>query len=369
MTKPLQKQAEERNRDVSQKGLKQSALASAKELDQLLKGQAPFGGWTLELVGKRRGTHSEILEYQNRSRAGDAPLAMKRITASSPPGKAAELVSREFQAIETAWRLAGQALEGSLPKPLVVLPEAGLMVTEKLPGIPLSWVLRREANCLMALFHTPNVCESACRVGVWLSRFHEVTRQPALVHDAQVFEREVTQLLEDCMCRGLDAAAAQEIFRVASRGSRLVDGQPIPAAARHGDFTARNILIDGDRIGVVDFENFAERDTIYEDVSKFVAYLALLKGRPGYSRTALNAATRCFLRGYDSSADSELVGLFALKAAVRIFALQGTRRILDFLGFDKLYMKGLITLGREHGRRLDLRQDSRFQVPEGWSRK
>jgi Ser/Thr protein kinase RdoA (MazF antagonist) len=143
----------------------------------------------------------------------------------------------------------------------------------------------------------------------------------------------------------LGATAAQEIFRAASRTSGLVDGKPLRAAARHGDFTARNILIDGERIGVVDFENFVERDTIYEDLGKFAAYLALLQGRPGYSRAAMSAAARCFLSGYGSSVDGKLVGLFALKAAVRMFAYRGKGRMANFFGFDYLYTKQLIRLG------------------------
>lgn len=314
---------------------------SAKDVDQLLKGQALFDGWELECIGRIQATHSEIFEYHGRSKAGDEQLAVKLITASSNP---AETVSREFRAIQIVWALAGQRLNG-LPKPLMVLPEAGIMVTEKLSGIPLSKVLTRQANCVMAVFRTANVCDIARSVGRWLSQFHEATRQPDLVHDPKAFDHEITFQLEDCVRRGLGAAAAQDICRSASKASGLVDGRPLPAAARHGDFTARNILIDGTRIGVVDFENFVERDTIYEDLGKFVAYLALLQGRPGYSRSAINAAARCFLAGYGRSVDGKLVGLFALKAAVRMFAYRGRRRIANFLGFDYLYTKQLIRLG------------------------
>jgi Phosphotransferase enzyme family len=314
---------------------------SANEVDQLLKDQALFDGWELERVGRIQATHSEMFEYHGRSKAGAEQLAVKRVTASSNPG---ETVSREFKAIQIVWALAGQRLAG-LPKPLMVLPEAGLMVTEKVSGIPLSQVLARRTNYVMAVFRAANVCDITRGVGGWLSQFHEATRQPALAHDAKAFDREVTSQLEGCVRRGLGGAAAQDIFRAASRASGLVDGQPLPAAARHGDFTARNILIDGERIGVVDFENFVERDTIYEDLGKFVAYLAMLQGRPGYSRVAVNAAAQCFLRGYGSSVDGKLVSLFALKAAVRMFAFRGTRRMANFFGFDYLYAKQLIRLG------------------------
>jgi Ser/Thr protein kinase RdoA (MazF antagonist) len=131
-------------------------------------------------------------------------------------------------------------------------------------------------------------------------------------------------------------------------------GKSLSAAARHGDFTPRNILISGKHIGVIDFENFLERDTIYEDVGKFVAFLGLLKGRPGYSHAAINSVIQSFLEGYDLSGDRKLVDLFALKAAVRIFSHRGMGRVVKSLGLDNLYVQQFIRLGHELGQSLDL---------------
>lgn len=326
--------------DTTKVEILRSPHCQAKEVDRLLKGHVLFDGWDLECVGRIQGTHSEVFDYRGRSKAGDEQLAVKCFSVSSNPAEAA---IREYKAIQTVWTLVGRSLEG-LPKPLMVIPEAGLVVTRKLSGISLSRVLARQANCVMAEFRTKNVREITRRVGSWLSRFHEATRRPDLAHDTKAFDLDITEQLKGCVRNGLEAAAAQEISRLASKASRLVDGKPMPAAGRHGDFLARNILIDGERICVVDFENFVERDTIYEDLGRFVAHLAILQARPGYSRSAINTATRYFLSGYGSSADSKLVDLFALKAAVRMFAHRGTRRMARFLGFNYLYTKQLVRL-------------------------
>lgn len=317
-----------------------SPHSQAKEVDRLLKGHVMFDGWDLKCVGRMEATHSEVFDYRGRSKDGDEKLIVKRFSVSSNP---AESAIREYKAIQTVWTLVGQSLDG-LPKPLMVVPEAGLVVTGKLSGILLSRVLARQANCVMAGFQTKNICEIIRRVGSWLSRFHEATRQPNLAYDTKAFDLDITKQLKGCVRTGLEAAAAQEISRLALRASRLVDGKPLPAAGRHGDFLARNILIDGERICVVDFENFVERDTIYEELGRFVAHLAILQARPGYSRSAINTATRYFLSGYGSSADRNLVDLFALKAAVRMFAHRGTRRMARFLGFNYLYTKQLVRL-------------------------
>jgi hypothetical protein len=327
-----------------------SATVSADDVDQILEDHELFQGWDLERAGKTRGTHSDTTKYKS---GGHIPIVVKHTSAATPE-KAAESVTREFAALETVWKLCGQDdLRASLPRPLIVLPEHGLLVTEMLPGVPLSRVLRGSINYLVAPFRIGNMRELARRIGDWLSQFHHATRQPALLHDPQSFELDVAQQLEGCRRRNLSAANVDEIFGVASKGSRSIAGRLLPAAARHGDFTPRNVLISSDHIAVMDFENFLERDTIYEDLGKFVAFLTLLKGRPGYSRTAITSLVGSFLDGYGASADRGLVDLFALKAAVRIFAHRGSRRVAKSLRFDTFYTMQLVQLGRDVGRSLD----------------
>ena len=345
-----------RDEEYAGENPKASACLSDDEIDQLIASNTVFGGQWLERAGRTQGTHSQTTRYQDRRDGGQTPIVVKHTNASTPE-KAAESVTREFMALETTWKLGGKALEGSLPKPLMVLPEYGLLVTEMLPGVPWSRVLQRSINYLTAPFRTADVSEIARKIGIWLCQFHQATQQPALTHDSQAFEQEVTLQLEGCVRRGLSEAEAEQIRRTAVDGSRRIEGRLLAAASRHGDFTPRNILASGDRICVIDFENFVTVDTIYEDVGKFVAFLALLKGRPGYSKAAIDSVIKSFLGGY-GIAERTLVDLFALKAATRIFAHRGARRTPRSLMLDPLYVRQLIYLGREHARTLDLASQS-----------
>jgi tRNA A-37 threonylcarbamoyl transferase component Bud32 len=330
-----------------------SAGVSVEELDRLVADHELFQGWALKRVGNTHATHSKATHYQSALQSGHTPIVVKHTSAATPE-KAAESVSREFAALETTWRLAGPDLQGTLPKPLLMLPDRGLLVTERLPGVPLSRVLARSINYLMAPFRTTAMGEIARRIGIWLRQFHQATSQPPVLHDPQAFEQEVTQQLEGCIRRGLSAAAAKEILQIASQVNRLMVGQSFTGAARHGDFTPRNILISGDHIGVIDFENFLARDAVYEDLGKFVAFLALLKGRPGYSRTAITSVMNSFLQGYGILEDRRLVDLFALKAALRIFAHRGIGRTAKSLGLDSLYTRQFVGLGIELRKSLGL---------------
>lgn len=326
----------------------QGATLPREEVEQLLERQAQFEGWRLELTGRARATHSETLFYRSRSRAGRPALAVKHIDGSSTPEKAAEAVNREFAAIAAIRTTVGPALQDTLPEPFLVLPEAGVLVLQKLPGVALHRLLRRKANRLAAPWHRAEICRIARRVGTWLGQFHEATRQNTVEHDAAAFEASLSLQIEACAKRGLDFASAEELSRIAVPASRALHGTPLPAAARHGDFTVRNILIDGDRVAVVDFENFAERDTIYEDLSAFVTYMALLKSQPLYSSSALEAASAGFLQGYGRSLSSEVLKLYGLKAGVIALAerrpAKGMRRMVRF---ESLFTRQLLRLGSE----------------------
>jgi hypothetical protein len=321
-----------------------AVAAKGREISRLLETQPLFAGKPLELIRITHSTHSALLEYKNPANGSDSSLLVKYIMISSGPRQAAEIVRHEFTALQTARRLAGADLGDSIPSPLLALPEAGLMVTKKLGGIVLSRVLQRSANWISAPFCTSRMCEISSNVGLWLSRFHQATQQPDIPLDAAAFEREIIEQLEGCKRKGLSTAMAQEVFRIASTCSRRIEGRPLPAASRHGDFTPRNILLDGQQIRILDFENFAKSDTAYEDVGKFVAYLALLQGRPGYSGSALTSVTQSFLEGYGGSLDNHLVGLFAMKAATRMIAYRGTRRISWLFPFDYLHVRKFLRL-------------------------
>jgi aminoglycoside phosphotransferase (APT) family kinase protein len=110
--------------------------------------------------------------------------------------------------------------------------------------------------------------------------------------------------------------AIEGLRRALAGASNRIEGHPIPAAARQGDFIPQNILVDGTRIGVVDFESFSEADSIYEDVGTFVAYLQALSALPYYSQKALERLAASFLRAYGLEGDEVALGLYRARALV-----------------------------------------------------
>ncbi len=324
------------------------ATALTDGIEHRLNEHPLLRGKKVELVRRSQGRHSELLEYQSRSEVGGAAVIVKRITKFRTPAEAEEDVIREFNALETVRKRMGSVLEGSLPLPLVALPEAKAIMFEKLPGIPLSVILKRHANWLTGRFRQRKVCEIARLVGRWLRQFHESMRQPPARHDSRMFLAKLTQQLDRCAAAVLSPDTALRIRQLACRESEKADGQIVPRAARHGDFIPQNILVDRCRVALVDFENFSECDVIYEDVSTLIAYLTVLGGSPLYSPETLEEASRSFIDAYGEWVRDELLNLYVLKGAVTIAAeFQPRKGILGGWGRAYLLRRQLVNCSRE----------------------
>jgi glycosyltransferase involved in cell wall biosynthesis len=311
------------------------ALPDRDHLERQLKEHPLLRNWQLEFVRRLEGRHSQLIEYRARSNGKEATLVVKHITKFRTQADAEEVLQREYSALQDV-RSRGPALEESLPAPLAILLEARAIAFNKLPGAPLSEILKREANRLTGGLHREEICQVAGQVGKWLRQFHETTRHPSIRYESRLYLAQLSDQLERCTSGGLERTAAQGIWKLAALTSRRLDGQPVAAAARQGDFIPQNILVDQDRISVVDFENFNEWDVIYEDLGAFVAYLAMLGGSPAYSKATLEAMARSFLSGYGDSISSEFLNLYIVKAAATVVAEFSPKK--GVLGAGWLYL-------------------------------
>jgi hypothetical protein len=244
------------------------------------------------------------------------------VKQQEPGAKAEQVTLEEFANLARVRALLGIAFEQSVPEPLLVLPKRGIIVTGKVPGVPLTDILKKYANRLAGPFRTLAVRETARHVGMWLRSFQDATRGERVAYSADFYLADLEVRLAECQAKGLEPGLTREILHQASLRSTSLNGRLISAAASHSDFTAQNILVEDDRIAVVDFEGFCERETIYDDLSMFLGYLLVLSARPAYSVRSLNAANSGFLAGFlaGDSIDETLLNIYMLRGAVRIIA-------------------------------------------------
>jgi hypothetical protein len=276
----------------------------------------------LEFVRAYHSNHSEIFEYKRRGIPDGPSVLVKWKMGYGSAETAAGVAIREFAALENLWKRSGLALNGSIPRPISLLPELGALVTEKLPGRDLHKILQREGNLLVGPFRQKRLSQVAWLIGKFVRRFHESTRGKPQAHDSSHFMAGMSSWLEQCSAVGMEASATEEIWKLSSRLSQQMEGRPAPTAAKHGDLIPMNILVEGSHIAVLDFESFRDFDVVYEDLGMINAYLGLLKLSNLYSGRAIEGMIIRLSEGYGNLENKELLPLYTMRAALNIVAWQ-----------------------------------------------
>jgi colanic acid/amylovoran biosynthesis glycosyltransferase len=185
---------------------------------------------------------------------------------------------------------------GRVPRPLAVVEPEGALVMERARGTPLDALLREWRGGRWGGDDTPL---SALRAtGGWLRWFQDQAPGQTATSPAEAFERLLTEAARD-----LERSRRRLSSSVAARvGSRLFhfETEGVPAAlttvGHHCDFWPGNVLVEGTRISVIDFEGY-RLGLPEEDVAYFIVHLELLLSKP-WHRDKLDQARRAFLEGY-----------------------------------------------------------------------
>lgn len=294
-----------------------AALGKDSELEKELLAHPLFARGTLQFIRRLPAKHSELLEYVFRSCEGTKSLFVKR---QAPSAKAQHITVAEFENLTTARKMLGASLGESVPEPILAIPAKGILVTARVPGIPLTAILKKYGNRLVGRFCTSAIHEATRHAGMWLNRFQHMTQSEPVTFSAHSHLADLEVHLSQCRQKGIEFTGSSEILRLASYLAFPLDGRKISSAARHGDFVPQNVMVDNGRIAVVDFEGLCERAASYEDLGMFLGYLLILRTRPSYSAHALKAACTGFLEGYGNLIDGALLSIYALQGAVRVIA-------------------------------------------------
>jgi ubiquinone/menaquinone biosynthesis C-methylase UbiE len=278
-------------------------------------------------VREIRARHSRIDEFT--ARAGGRPILVKTITECPSPEHAALVAGGEYAALVSLRDRLSPAMRSTVPEPLGWVPGTAALAMSKLDGEPIYSLVHRFGT-KATWWASSRLATVGQRTGEWLRQMHDATRSEPAPIDGEALLQAMTTQAELAESRGWSAAAAVRALQCARAAIHRFGNRPVSRAARQGDFGLSNILSDRHgRIHVVDFENFAEADAVYEDVAAFTSYLRLLATFPVYSRRALAAMRRAFLRGYGQVEADPMLALYELKQAVAMLAeFHGGRSIV-----------------------------------------
>jgi thiamine kinase-like enzyme len=183
-----------------------------------------------------------ITNHNFRARFGETEVVL-RIA-----GRETELLGIDRAAEQVATQAAAKL--GIAPTVLAFLPQHSCLVTAFVEGTPIANALLRDAPAL------PEVARS-------LRAFHEHAPSLPTSFDVPAIARDYLALARD---RGADVPpAAWEAARLAERIAAAVAGQPEHAVVPcHDDLLGANVLADGKRVWLVDWEYAGMGDRYFD---------------------------------------------------------------------------------------------------------
>lgn len=175
----------------------------------------------------------------------------------------------------------------TLPRPLGVVPELGIEFFSRVPGVPLS-ELAEQAGF-------PELCH---RVGLGLKEFHSL---PIALDTEWGLPQKVARLSDNAEAFAALIPSAKK--RIGSTRDEIVARlralPPSPAHLAHCDFHADNVLVDGEKISLVDLEDCAMGDPDEDRGSMYAQLSSLAIRTPNREKAErLRRGRSAFLSGY-----------------------------------------------------------------------
>jgi hypothetical protein len=200
-------------------------------------------------------------------------------------------VHRERERSGEAHRVIGQLWEASaegsfaVGRPVAYLDELKTVVQEEVGGTPLDGTLRQEADPTWAARKVARALAALHQSGVVVERRHGVREEARLLRRAAEDVRSAHPRL---------GTEVEEIL-----GAAVATLEDAPTAPTHGELRPLHMLLEGDRLALVDLDTFAARDPVLEAAD--VAYtLARVAGGRSHLRGSERgwAVARAFVEEY-----------------------------------------------------------------------
>jgi Ser/Thr protein kinase RdoA (MazF antagonist) len=282
-------------------------------------------GARVEPLGVVDGPFSTVRRVIVRS-PGRTTRAYLKILKPRGPGQdelasVSRMLTREYQATLALYETLRQDDEIGAVRPIACLPEHRALVTEEVPGRPLSHFLR-QADTLT------NELESvAARVGRWVRTYQMIggrSERVALDERRSYLDHRLQLLVG----RVLSAAERQASLARFDELACAI-GPSVPGTRIHADFSPTNIIVGPEgRVTVLDF-TMAKTGTRHHDLSHAYFHLDLMSARHQQRAPIFRALQRSMLEGFDPALDARdaLFRMMLMQHAVCHVALLAERRV------------------------------------------
>ena len=225
------------------------------------------------------------------------PVAVAKISSAAR----AEALEKEFQTLENLTQSLPSKLAPTVPKPFELFTDSGfsVLLESALPGSSVHFEMRND-------WKPRRLVEKHFSLALsWLADFHRATLTRKIRFE-ELRREEFASCFEKLRRTCRTSPAEDDFIGELMAAAAVFDKEEIPLSAVQGDFWTRNILIDGEKIGVVDWEHSLTEGCSLDDALMF----AISYGRGYQWEFGRWAAPReAFIRTfYGKSRFSETVG-------------------------------------------------------------
>jgi hypothetical protein len=201
-------------------------------------------------------------------RTADRPCAVAKIGSETRHG--AVLAHEHGKMLALNGRV-DEELRRTMPRPLALFGDSGLQILLE------SFIGGRSLYFEMRNSWRPRTL--AARhfrlAGEWVVRFQRATQIRVAQLDGEIATEHVLRPLEEFQRLCAPAPEERELIAQVKLLTEGLKDERLPIVARQGDFWARNLILQGDSIGVVDWESFKEQSAPFTDLFLFATSYAL----------------------------------------------------------------------------------------------
>jgi hypothetical protein len=215
-------------------------------------------------------------------------------------------VEHDFVSTRRVFNHMSRWPELGVVRPIACYPEHLAIVTEESTGETLLAVLERMAVGFPSRHQMQRLCEITARSGAWLRAFQTldtVGDSSSINGMRDYIDLRLQRLVAARAARFTERDRQRVIARVERLEAEVQPADQNPVAI-HADMAPANILVDGERIVVLDFA-MASRGAIYHDLARLYLQIDLLRIKPQYRSGVIQCVQRALLHGFEPSLTSE----------------------------------------------------------------
>lgn len=302
-------------------------------LSRIVGRSGPISGevGVVGVAGVHVGADARVVRLLVPDNARPQRLAVKEhLERRGQPRPPNERARHEFHVLERFARPSGNGHATLLvPRPVRLQEDDATLVMEACRGRPLSELLREARGGKREHSRARVAMEAA---GAWLAALQDRTSGETEAEEAlHLWQVRVETDLERCRT----ILPPQLPACVGGRVAKVLSGTNVPAVGRHCDFWPGNVLVDEDRVTVLDFAGFGP-GLPWEDAAYFLIQAELFFDYP-LIRRRFATLRQAFLSGYGHAAPQHPDwGVFCAGAALQILSrtvlspvpgLAGRRRV------------------------------------------